>query len=85
MGSEAYDPGFSRAYGGLRPSSVSARGGLAPWQEKRAKELLEANIDGDLPLAQLAAECQLSKWHFSRAFRQATGRPVSMADGAACR
>ncbi|MCC8943556.1 helix-turn-helix transcriptional regulator [Bradyrhizobium sp. Arg62] len=65
---------LSRTYGGMTPNSVVARGGLAPWQEKRAKELIEASVDGDLPLAQLAAECQLSTSHFSRAFRQTTGR-----------
>jgi AraC-like DNA-binding protein len=62
---------LSRAYGGMKPDS--ARGGLAQWQERRAKELLQANLEGDLPLAQLAAECQLSTGHFLRAFRQTTG------------
>jgi AraC-like DNA-binding protein len=64
---------LAHTYGGMRVGSASARGGLAPWQERRAKELLEANIDGNLPLAQLAVECQLSTTHFSRAFRQSTG------------
>jgi hypothetical protein len=64
---------LSGAYGGIKPGNHLARGGLALWQEKRAKELLQANLEGDLPLAQLAAECQLSTSHFSRAFKQATG------------
>jgi AraC-like DNA-binding protein len=64
---------LSGTYGDMKPGSLLARGGLALWQEKRAKELLQANLEGDLPLAQLAAECQLSTSHFSRAFRQTTG------------
>lgn len=48
-------------------------GGLAPWQERRAKDLIDANIDGDLTLEMLARACSLSKRHFTRAFRQSTG------------
>jgi AraC-like DNA-binding protein len=51
------------------------RGGLAPWQLKRAEEMLSANLGGDLPLASIAAECRLSTSHFTRAFRQTTGLP----------
>jgi hypothetical protein len=36
------------------------RGGLAPWQERRAKEVVMAHIDGELSLDRLAAECGLS-------------------------
>jgi len=49
-------------------------GGLAPWQERRAKELLDARLDGDVSLADLASACQLSIRHFTRAFRQSTGQ-----------
>jgi AraC family transcriptional regulator len=63
----------AQTYGGMQPMTRSARGGLAPWQERRAKELIEANLDGELPLASLAAECGLSVSHFSRAFRQTMG------------
>jgi len=45
----------------------------ASWQERRAKEVIEANLDGEAPLAELARECGLSASHFSRAFRQTTG------------
>ena len=51
------------------------RGGLAPWQEKRAKEMLRANLSGDLSLAQLANACRLSSGHFGRAFKQTVGCP----------
>jgi AraC family transcriptional regulator len=50
-----------------------ARGGLAPWQEWRAKELMLTNIDGNIGLEKLATECQLSRSHFARAFKITTG------------
>jgi AraC-like DNA-binding protein len=61
-------------YGGMRPASHErSRGGLAPWQERRAKELLNAHLDGDVTVADLAQECRLSARHFARAFRQTLG------------
>jgi AraC-like DNA-binding protein len=50
-------------------------GGLTPWQERRAKEAMNASLDKDISIAQLASQCGLSCSHFARAFRQATGRP----------
>jgi AraC family transcriptional regulator len=64
----------AHAYGGM-PSRAPQRGGLAPWQEKRAKELLSAHVDGALSLAELAEECDLSVSYFSRAFRRSVGVP----------
>jgi len=61
--------------GALRDGVSIPRGGLAPWQARRAKELLNANLDGKLPLSQLAEKCGLSTRHFARAFRQSTGVP----------
>jgi AraC family transcriptional regulator len=49
------------------------RGGLAPWQKRRAAELLAENLDGQIGLAQLAGECGLSVSHFSRSFRRSFG------------
>jgi AraC family transcriptional regulator len=51
------------------------RAGLAPWQERRAKEMLQANLSGDLSLPELASACRLSSGHFSRAFKQTVGCP----------
>ena len=65
----------AQAYGGLRPGSRSARGGLAPWQVKRACERLDSDLGGKLSLQQIAAEFDLSVSHFSRAFRTSTGLP----------
>jgi len=64
----------AQTYGGMRPRPV-ARGGLAPWQEKRAVEMLAANLDGALNIRDLAAACRLSASHFARAFRQSLGAP----------
>jgi AraC family transcriptional regulator len=63
----------SQTYGGLRPVLRPMRGGLAPWQVRRAKELLGANLDGAITLKEIAQECRLSVSHFSRAFRQTVG------------
>jgi AraC-like DNA-binding protein len=54
--------------------ATSVRGGLAPWQIRRAKELLASRLDGDITLEALARECGLSRSHFSRAFKRSTGR-----------
>lgn len=56
------------AYG--RVTAAKTGGMLAPWQEKRVKEIIAANLDGEIRLADLAAECRLSVGHFVRAFRR---------------
>jgi AraC family transcriptional regulator len=63
----------AQTYGGMRPMSRPVRGGLAPWQERRAKEILRANLQGSVPLKEVARECGLSVAHFSRAFRCTLG------------
>jgi AraC-like DNA-binding protein len=60
-------------FGRLKP--VVFQGGLAPWQKRRALELLAANLDGEIPLKDIAAACSLSVSHFSRAFRRTMGMP----------
>jgi len=59
------------AYG--TPATTSVRGGLAPWQERRAKEILRANLDGNVRIADIAAECRLSPGHFATSFKRSTG------------
>ena len=49
------------------------KGGLAAWQEKRAKDMLAGSLDGAITIAEIAAQCGLSASHFARAFRQSTG------------
>jgi AraC-like DNA-binding protein len=64
---------FAQAYGRMRSAEAPIRGGLAPWQERRAKELMSHRLEGDMTLAGLAAECRLSRSHFARAFKRTTG------------
>ena len=65
----------AQTYGGLQRPAELARGGLAPWQVKRACEKLESDLGGRIPLEQIAADFDLSVSHFSRAFRVSTGLP----------
>ncbi len=65
----------AHVYGDMRPSGRPPRGGLAPWQERRAKEMLSAKLDGEVVIAELAEACGLSLSHFTRAFRTSTGVP----------
>ena len=53
----------------------SVRGGLAPWQLKRACDAMLAKLDVDIGLDELAAITGFSPTHFSRAFKQSTGLP----------
>src|SRR5262249_11496836 len=64
---------MAHTYGGMCANAGLPRGGLAPWQERRVKELMSANLNHELPLSRLASECGLSVPHFARAFRQSTG------------
>jgi AraC-like DNA-binding protein len=63
----------AQTYGGMRALPQQIRGGLAPWQERRAKEILSAHLDGRVMLRDVARECGLSASHFSRAFHRTIG------------
>ena len=54
---------------------ILARGGLAPWQLKRACEAMEAQLSDDIGLDMLAGIAGCSPTHFSRAFKQSMGMP----------
>jgi AraC family transcriptional regulator len=62
-----------QTYSATPASSPRARGGLAPWQESRAKEAMDADLDKEITIARLAHDCRLSASQFGRAFRQSTG------------
>lgn len=64
---------FACAYGGMRPGAKASRGSLAPWQERRCKELMESRLREQITLRELAKECRLSIGHFAAAFRHTTG------------
>jgi AraC family transcriptional regulator len=48
---------------------------LAPWQERKAKEMLVANLCADISLKDLAQICDLSVTYFARAFKSSVGVP----------
>jgi AraC family transcriptional regulator len=64
---------IAQTYGGMQPMSRLARGGLAPWQERRAREILLANIKRGVALKEVARACDLSVSYFSHAFRHTLG------------
>ncbi|QYO68294.1 helix-turn-helix transcriptional regulator [Leptolyngbya sp. 7M] len=49
-------------------------GGLSGYKLSRVKEFIEAHLENDLGLAELAAAAGLSTFHFARAFRISTGQ-----------
>jgi AraC family transcriptional regulator len=62
-----------QTYGGLaRLPEVTTRG-LAPWQARRAAEVLRSRLDGGVRLNTLARECGMSVSHFTRSFRATFG------------
>lgn len=60
-------------YGVLRKVARHSKGGLAPWQKRRASELLHENIYGRIGLSDIARECGLSTSHFARSFKTSFG------------
>jgi AraC family transcriptional regulator len=64
---------LATAYGTMRIPAKLAPGRLAPWQVRRAKELLTADLESEISLAELSSRCDLSPSHFSRAFKATTG------------
>jgi len=66
---------FVCSYGGVAIPAPRFRGGLSPWQMRRATELLEAHLDGEIALQKVAEACELSVSHFARAFKTSFRRP----------
>ena len=60
-------------WAGPRTTEPQWRGGLAPWQKRRAEEMLNADLVDDISLADVAAQCSLSPGHFARAFKRSFG------------
>lgn len=48
-------------------------GALSGWQERRAKELMLRDIGKCVRISAIAEHCNLSRSHFSRAFKKVTG------------
>ena len=60
-------------YGEITIGSRRSRETLTPLQRCRAIEILEARISGDITLAELGSEFDLSMAHFARAFKNSVG------------
>ena len=71
----AFAAHMAQAYGGMQPKTPVSKGGLTPWQQRYAKDMLLADLTGATSLASIAAGCGLSPSHFARAFRKSTGMP----------
>lgn len=63
------------SYGGMKKTAERFKGGLPTVLMRRAKELLEANLDGNIGLRDVAEACGLSTSHFTRAFKQTFRKP----------
>jgi len=50
-----------------------ANGGLSGYKLRLVKEFIDAHLEDDLGLAEIAAVANLSQFHFARAFRKSTG------------
>ena len=60
-------------YGVLQKTARRSKGGLAPWQKRRASELLHENMHGRIRLSEIARGCGLSVSHFARSFKTSFG------------
>jgi AraC-like DNA-binding protein len=64
-----------RRYGHAARTPLSARGGLAAWQERLAKEMLRADLAFEPCMADIAQACRMPVNRFVRAFRKTIGMP----------
>jgi AraC family transcriptional regulator len=71
----AFNSHIVGSYSGVTISAPKLRGGLSSLQMRRATELLEARLDGNIELQQVAEACELSVSHFARAFKQTFRTP----------
>ncbi len=61
-------------YSADAPLAANSVGGMARSALRRCIELMEARLEGDLGLDELACEAGLSTSHFIRSFRESTGK-----------
>jgi AraC family transcriptional regulator len=60
-------------YSNARSITEKTNGGLSGYKLNRVKDFINANLEEDLSLADIAAAADLSQFHFARAFRRSTG------------
>lgn len=63
----------ARAANEQHPARAAHGSGLAPWQLRRAKEMLRADLSSKASPRRVAEACRLSVSYFSRAFKESTG------------
>lgn len=61
-------------YAGSTSDAALHRVALSPWQERLAKQTMLEHMAQGLSIADVASQCSLSRSHFSRAFKKATGQ-----------
>lgn len=64
-----------RLHSNARTCPAAARQPLAPFRLRRAIDFIERSLADPIGVAEIAAASGVSPFHFSRAFRQTTGRP----------
>ena len=65
----------ARAARPIQRSCVPSKGTLAPWQLRRATEMLRSDLSETPAVLRVAEACRLSASQFGRAFRASTGLP----------
>ncbi len=58
---------------GKKPMAQAYRGGMPKYLLRRTIDHMQSNLGADLRLSELAANVQMSPWHFCRTFKQSTG------------
>ena len=61
-------------YSNAKSVRENTSGGLSGYKLRRVQEFIDANLEADLSLANLADVADLSQFHFARAFRKSTGQ-----------
>ncbi len=69
----AFQAHVAQQYGGVSGRRRKFHQALAPWQERRAKERLLAQLDGHSSIDDVARDCGLTRGAFFKAFHQTTG------------
>ena len=61
-------------YSNARSIAENTNGGLSGYKLRRVKEFINAKLEDELSLSDIAAVADLSQYHFARAFRKSTGQ-----------
>jgi AraC-like DNA-binding protein len=64
-----------RAEAAVRQLALNVKGGLSARSARKVQEFLNENFSRKLALAEMAAVCGLSSYHFVRAFSKTFGAP----------